>query len=121
MKELCKIARETVQAETEALSEDEQKTARTALTELFLETKTEQTPAVVERIVNDIDAIVKVVRFDGWQDSTPSQKQVQKALRQSLLKYKLHKDDELFDRAYGYIRVSAQQMGVGRIWPPEHR
>jgi type I restriction enzyme R subunit len=104
VKELCKIARETVQAEKEALSEDEQKTARTALTELFLETKTDQTPAVVERIVNDIDAIVKVVRFDGWQDSTPGQKQVQKALRQSLLKYKLHKDDELFDRAYGYIR-----------------
>lgn len=104
VKELCKIAKETVQAEKEALSEDEQKSARAALTELFSELKTEQTPAVVERIVTDIDAIVKVVRFDGWQDSTPGQKQVQKALRQSLLKYKLHKDDELFDRAYGYIR-----------------
>ncbi len=104
VKELCKIAKETVQAEKEALSEDEQKSARAALTELFSELKTEQTPAVVERIVNDIDAIVKVVRFDGWQDSSTGQKQVQKALRQSLLKYKLHKDDELFDRAYGYIR-----------------
>jgi hypothetical protein len=27
-----------------------------------------------------------------------------KALRKSLLKYKLHKDQELFDRAYAYIR-----------------
>ena len=74
------------------------------LTELFLETKTDQTPAVVERIVNDIDAIVKVVRYDGWQDATQVQKAVQKALRQSLLKYNLQKDDELLDRAYGYIR-----------------
>jgi type I restriction enzyme R subunit len=65
---------------------------------------TDQTPAVVERIVNDIDQIVKLVRFDGGQDSTAGQKEMQKALRQSLLKYKLHKDQELFDRACGYIR-----------------
>ena len=31
----------------------------------FLELKTDQTPAVVERIVADIDAIVRVVRFPG--------------------------------------------------------
>jgi type I restriction enzyme R subunit len=37
----------------------------TALTELFLELKTDQTPAVVERIVTDIDAIVRIVRFPG--------------------------------------------------------
>lgn len=105
VKELCKIAKETVQAEKDSLSEQEQKSAKAALTELFSELKTDQTPAVVERIVNDIDEIVKVVRFVGWQDSNTGQKQVQKALRQSLLKYKLHKDDELFDRAYGYIRA----------------
>lgn len=104
VKELCKIAKETVQAEKDALNEQEKKGAKAALTELFLELKNEQTPAVVERIVNDIDGIVRVVRFDGWQDSIPGQKQIQKALRQSLLKYKLHKDQELFDRAYGYIR-----------------
>lgn len=104
VKELCKIAKETVQAEKDVLNEQEQKGAKAALTELFLDLKTDQTPAVVERIVNDIDAIVRVVRFVGWQDSIPGQKQIQKALRQSLLKYKLHKDQELFDRAYGYIR-----------------
>jgi type I restriction enzyme R subunit len=104
VKELCKIAKETVQTEKEILSERERMGAKTALTELFLELKTDETPAVVERIVNDIDAIVKVVRFPGWQDSAPGQKQVQKALRQSLLKYKLHRDQELFDKAYGYIR-----------------
>ena len=29
---------------------------------------------------------------------------VQKELRRMLLKYKLHTDQELFDKAYGYIR-----------------
>ena len=87
----------------DALDEQEQKSAKAALTELFLETKTDQTPAVVERIVNDIDQIVTVVRYDGWQDSAPGRKEVQRVLRKALLKYKLHKDQELFDRAYGYI------------------
>lgn len=104
VKELCKIAKETVQAEKEELTQVEQKSAKTALTELFLEMKTEQTPAVVERIVNDIDAIVKTVRFDGWQTTSSGEREVQKSLRKQLLKYKLHKDQALFDRAYGYIK-----------------
>ncbi|MHB8579901.1 MAG: type I restriction endonuclease subunit R [Ignavibacteriaceae bacterium] len=105
VKELCKIAKETVQAEKEILNQIEQKSARTALTELFLELKTDQTPAVVERIVNDIDAIVKVVRFPGWQTTTSGEREVQKSLRKALLKYKLHKDQALFDRAYAYIKA----------------
>ena len=75
VKELCKIAKETVEAEKEALIEQEQRGAKAALTELFLELKTDQTPAVVERIVNDIDEIVKVVRYDGWQDVSSGQKE----------------------------------------------
>jgi len=103
VKELCNIARETVQVEKDILSEQEQKGAKTALTALFLELKTDQTPAVVERIVSDIDFIVKLVRYPGWQDSSRGQRQVKQALRKSLLKYKLHSDQDLFDRAYGYI------------------
>ena len=102
VKELCKIARDTVEAEKEENTPPEPKAA---LTELFLELKTDQTPAVVERIVNDIDEIVKVVRYDGWQDSIAGKREVQKALRKSLLKYKLHGNTELFEKAYGYIEV----------------
>jgi type I restriction enzyme R subunit len=47
---------------------------------------------------------VRVVRFDGWQDTSAGERQVKHALRQALLKYKLHQDRELFDKAYGYIR-----------------
>ena len=104
VKELCKIAKETVQAEKELGDEVQDKTPKVALTELFLELKTDQTPAVVERIVSDIDAIVRVVRFPGWQNTVAGEREVQKSLRQALLKYKLHKDQALFDRAYAYIK-----------------
>lgn len=105
VKELCKLAKETVEAEKEVLLEMEKKTAKTALTELFLEMKTDQTPAVVERIVNDIDEIVKIVRFPGWQNTVSGEREVQKSLRKTLLKYKLHKEQTLFERAYEYIKA----------------
>jgi len=59
---------------------------------------------MIERIVTDIDAIVRIVRFPGWQQTTGGEREVQKALRKTLLKYKLHHEQELFDRAYGYIK-----------------
>ena len=104
VKELCKLAKETVKAEQETLSQQEQKSAKEALTDLFLEMKTDQTPAVVERIVSDVDDIVKIVRFDGWQTTTSGEREVQRSLRKTLLKYKLHKDQDLFERAYAYVK-----------------
>jgi type I restriction enzyme R subunit len=104
VKELCKIAKETVQAEKDLDTAIQEKTPKAALTDLFLELKDDQTPAVVERIVTDIDAIVRIVRFPGWQTTTGGEREVQKSLRKALLKYKLHTDQVLFDRAYGYIK-----------------
>lgn len=104
VKELCKIAKETLQAEKEFEEEIQEKSPQTALTELFLELKTDQTPAVVERIVSDIDAIVRIVRFPGWQNTIAGEREVQKSLRKALLKYQLHKDQALFERAYAYIK-----------------
>ncbi|SMO39753.1 type I restriction enzyme, R subunit [Saccharicrinis carchari] len=104
VKELCKIAKETIQAEKKLEQKIQEKTPKAALTELFLELKTDKTPAVVERIVSDIDAIVRVVNFPGWQTTTSGEREVQKSLRKALLKYKLHKDQLLFDRAYAYIK-----------------
>ncbi len=104
IKQLCEIARDTVQAEKQIDSVDERKSAKAALTELFLEMKTDQTPAVVERIVTDIDNIAKYVRFDGWQNTTTGEKLVQKELRKILwVKYPI-KDEELFNKAYEYIK-----------------
>ena len=50
------------------------------------------------------DDIVKKVRFDGWKNTSQGEREVQQALRRTLLKYKLHTDQELFDKAYGYIK-----------------
>jgi type I restriction enzyme R subunit len=44
------------------------------------------------------------VRFPGWQSTAAGEREVKKALRKTLLKYNLHTDQDLFDRAYGYIR-----------------
>ncbi len=104
VKELCKIAKETLQAEKDLEQDLQDKSPQAALTELFLELKSDETPAVVARIVSDIDAIVRVVRFPGWQSTTGGEREVQKSLRKALLKYKLHTDQVLFDRAYAYIK-----------------
>ena len=104
IKELCQIAKETIQAEKETDTKTEQKNAKAALTELFFELKTDKTPAIVERIVNDIDEIVRIVRFDGWQDSTTGEKEIRRELRKILwIKYVI-KDEELFNKAYEYIK-----------------
>ncbi|WP_296638394.1 hypothetical protein [Thiobacillus sp. 65-1402] len=55
---------------------------------------------MVERVVNDIDEIVRLVRFPGWQGTLAGEREVKKAL----FKYKLHTDEELFEKAYSYIR-----------------
>jgi type I restriction enzyme R subunit len=104
IKELCQIAKETLQAEKGTETQQEIKSGKAALTELFLELKTDTTPAVVERIVNDIDGIVRIVRFDGWQNSPVGEREVKRELRKILwTKYQI-KDEDLFNRAYDYIK-----------------
>ena len=51
-----------------------------------------------------IDEIVRLVRFPGWQDTLAGEREIKKALRKALFKYKLHADVELFEKAYSYIR-----------------
>ena len=104
LKQLIQIAKEVVHAEKEIETVEERRGAKAALTELFKEARTDQTPAIVERIVNDIDEIVKIVRFPGWQSTASGEREVKQALRRTLLKYRLHTDEELFNRAYSYIR-----------------
>ena len=93
-----------MEAERETDPAQERDKAKEALTELFTEAKTGATHIIVERIVADIDDIVKKVRFPEWQQTTQGERLVQKELRRTLLKYKLHTDQELFDKAYGYSR-----------------
>jgi type I restriction enzyme R subunit len=104
LKEILDLAKDTVEAENAVDPEEDRDRAKEALTELFKEAKGKNTHIIVERIVSDIDEIVKKVRFDGWKTTTSGERIVQQELRRALFKYKLHQDQELFDKAYGYIR-----------------
>jgi type I restriction enzyme R subunit len=104
LKALLDLARDLVNTEKEVPPAEDEDRAKTALTELFQETRSADTPIVVERIVDDIDDIVRKIRFEGWQATEGGKREVRKALRRTLAKYKLHKDEELFEKAYGYVR-----------------
>lgn len=104
LKQLLQIAKEVLQAEKEIPPEEDEDRGKAALTELFAEVKTAETPIMVERVVTDIDEIVRLVRFPGWQDTLAGEREIKKALRKALFKYKLHADEELFEKAYSYIR-----------------
>ena len=104
LKALLDLARDLVNAEKEVLPAEDEDRARNALTDLFQHVRTADTPIVVERIVDDIDDIVRKIRFEGWQATEGGKREVRKALRRTLAKYKLHKDEELFEKAYGYVR-----------------
>jgi len=104
LKELLEIAKQALQAEKETPPEEDEDRGKAALTALLNEVKTAETPILVERVVADIDEIVRLVRFPGWQGTQAGEREVKKALRKSLFKYKLHADEELFEKAYSYIR-----------------
>jgi type I restriction enzyme R subunit len=104
LKQILELAREVVETEKQTDPVEERDRAKEALTELFNEAKGRNTHIIVERIVNDIDEIVRKVRFPDWQSTSQGERLVQKELRKTLLKYQLHRDQELFDRAFAYIR-----------------
>lgn len=112
LKELLALARDVVQAEREIPEEEEIDRGRAALTALFEEAQNGDTPVMVKRIVDDIDEIVRAVRFDGWQATNAGEREVKKALRQTLFRYKLHQDADLFAKACGYIREYYRRTSI---------
>ncbi|WP_309108761.1 hypothetical protein [Arthrobacter sp.] len=69
-----------------------------ALTQIFEEYKPEGVPVIVGKVVTDIDAIVKEVRWDGWNNSKEGDKAVRIAIRKVLVRYGLPAAGELFDQ-----------------------
>ena len=103
LKQLLELAREAAEAERKIIPTEKIDKGKAALTELFNGIKNTQTPIIVERLVNDIDSIVQIVRFNGWQNTTAGKQEIKKALRSVIwIKYQV-KDKEVFDRAYHYI------------------
>jgi type I restriction enzyme, R subunit len=104
LKELLDLAKDTVALEKETPPQEDEDRGKAALTALFEEVKNKETPVIAERVVADVDEIVRLVRFPGWQHTSAGEREVKKALRSTLFKYKLHADTEMFEKAYGYIR-----------------
>ena len=104
LKSLLDLARDLVEAEKNIPDKIDENQGKAALTELFESARNDSTPVIVERVVGDIDEIVRKVRFPGWQQTDAGEREVKRALRKSLLKYKLHTEQDLYDQAYGYIR-----------------
>ena len=103
LKDLLDLARDVVETERASPPIEDEDRGKAALTELFEEVQNRDTPIMVERVVADIDEIVRIVRFDGWQNTHAGEREVRGALRKTLFKYKLHQDGELFEKAYQYI------------------
>ncbi|SGZ08082.1 Putative type I site-specific restriction-modification system, R (Restriction) subunit [Moritella viscosa] len=104
LKGLLDAAKDTVQAERETGdSPVTQEDNKQALTKLFLETRPGSTPKLIGDVVEQIDKIVKVKRFKGWQGSNSGPREIQKALLLTLAQFGLGKDRELFAKAYSYI------------------
>ena len=79
-----KLARDTVALERETKAEPVDN-SKEALTKLFEEAKVEKTPVIIKQIVEDIDDVVKVTRFEGWQWTTAGEREIQKGLKISLI------------------------------------
>ena len=108
LKQLLQLAKDVLEEERKVdLPEDKRAKARAALTELFESIKTEETPIIVEQVVNDIDnEVVKIVRqFNDAFQSVTARREIKKKLRAILwIKYQI-KDQDVFDKAYSYIEM----------------
>ena len=104
LRSLLELARDTVAAE-KALSEvPREERGKAALTELFEAIKGDDTPVIVERVVDRIDEVVRGIRFDGWQSTSEGDREVKQALRRTLyIQFKI-RDEDVFEKALGYVR-----------------
>ena len=103
LKALLALAKDVAQVEKETVPEEEVDKGKAALTELFQNVRNDNTPVIVERIVNDIDGIVRIVRFPGWQNTSTGRKEVSKNLRDVIMRKYRIKDQEVFSKAYSYV------------------
>ncbi|MER7270277.1 HsdR family type I site-specific deoxyribonuclease [Micromonospora carbonacea] len=103
LKELFLLARDTVAAEKNATEVPREDQGKAALTELFQSLKGNGTPIIAEKIVDEVDEVVRAVRFTGWQDTRDGDREVRQALRKVLyVKFKI-RDPDVYERALGYI------------------
>lgn len=77
-----------------------------ALTTIFREAAPHQAPHVLERVVLDVDDIVRQTRFDGWAQSSAGDRAIRAELLKALHRHRLHKEPGLYERAYEYVAAN---------------
>ena len=106
LKQLLEMAKELLEEEKKVEHpQDKRAQARAALTDLFQSIKTDETPIIVEQVVNDIDnEVVNIIRqFNDAFQSVTARREIKKKLRSILwIKYQI-KDNDVFEKAYQYI------------------
>ena len=104
LRELLELARDTVAAEKAVNEVPREEQGKAALTELFEALKSDDTPIIVDNIVSRIDEVVRAVRFEGWQSTIAGDQEVRQALRKTLyVQFKI-RDNDVFEKALGYVR-----------------
>lgn len=126
LKKLLEVAREVVAADSGKAEEGPTSTRAAesepetllpeerigALTQLFNEVRPEATPDIVEKVVQEIDAVASGVQPPpgsteatpvNWQTSREGVRLVKQAIRVALKKYGLPPTGDLFERAYNYV------------------
>ena len=104
LRELLELARDTVAAEKQVGQKPREEQGKAALTELFESLQSDGTPVIVENVVNRIDEVVRAVRFEGWQSTIRGDQEVRQALRKTLyVQFKI-RDNDVFEKALGYVR-----------------
>lgn len=104
LRELLELAKDTVAAEKAEEHIPREEKGKAALTELFEALKGDETPIIVSNVVDRIDEVVRGVRFDGWQATIAGDQEVRKALRQTLyVQFKI-RDNDVYEKALGYVR-----------------
>lgn len=104
LRELLDLAKDTLKAEKQNGQKPREEQGKAALTELFQALQSDGTPVIVENIVNRIDEVVRSIRFKGWQSTIEGDRLVQQALRKTLyIQFKIPNQD-VYDKALGYVR-----------------
>lgn len=75
-----------------------------ALTQIFREYAPADTPAIVGKVVEDVDTIVREVSYEGWSATQHGDSLVRRELRKILKRHGFPVVGDLFDKAYAYIR-----------------
>lgn len=79
------------------------------------------TPVIVEHLVDRIDEVVKAFWFEGWQATIRGDQEVRQALRKTLYVQLTIRDNDVYEKAVGYVWESTNDFELPTGGPPPLR